>query len=133
MNRYEDIINLPHHVSVTRPQMSLHDRAAQFSTFAALTGHEAAIEETARLTDQKLELDEDSKEKLDRILAELLHHKGERPVIHITFFKKDERKVGGKYLSVTEQICKINVNERLIILEGGTEIYFDDILDIQFS
>lgn len=133
MNHYEDIINLPHHVSDTRAQMSLHDRAAQFSPFAALTGHEAAIEETARLTDQKMELEEDAKEKLDRVLVELLHHLKERPFIHISFFKQDEQKDGGEYLSVTERVCKINLYERLLVLEDKTEIEFDDIIHIQMQ
>ena len=130
---YEDIINLPHHVSATRPQMSLHDRAAQFSPFAALTGHEAAIEETARLTEQRPELEEDAKEKLDRVLSELVRCTEERPVIHITFFKPDERKDGGSYLSSTGRVYKLNINKRLIVMEDGTEINFDDILNIQFE
>ena len=130
---YEDIINLPHHVSVTRPQMSLHDRAAQFSPFAALTGHEAAIEETARLTEQRPELEEDAKEKLDRVLSELVRCIEERPIIHITFFKQDERKDGGSYLSSTGRVYKLNINKRLIVMEDGTEINFDDILNIQFE
>jgi hypothetical protein len=113
--------------------MSLHDRAAQFSPFAALTGHEAAIEETARLTDQKMELEEDAKEKLDRVLVELLHHLKERPFIHISFFKQDEQKDGGEYLSVTELVCKINLYERLLVLEDKTEIEFDDIIHIQMQ
>jgi len=130
---YEDIINLPHHVSATRPQMSLHDRAAQFSPFAALTGHEAAIEETARLTEQRPELEEDAKEKLDRVLSELVRCIEERPIIHITFFKPDERKDGGTYLSSTGHVYKLNINKRLIVMEDGTEINFDDILNIQFE
>ena len=130
---YEDIINLPHHVSATRPQMSLHDRAAQFSPFAALTGHEAAIEETARLTEQRPELEEDAKEKLDRVLSELVRCIEERPIIHITFFKQDKRKDGGTYLSSTGRVYKLNINKRLIVMEDGTEINFDDILNIQFE
>ena len=130
---YEEIINLPHHVSATRPQMSLHDRAAQFSPFAALTGHEAAIEETARLTEQRPELEEDAKEKLDRVLSELVRCIEERPIIHITFFKPDERKDGGTYLSSTGHVYKLNINKRLIVMEDGTEINFDDILNIQFE
>jgi len=130
---YEDIINLPHHVSATRSQMSLHDRAAQFSPFAALTGHEAAIEETARLTEQRPELEEDAKEKLDRVLSELVRCIEERPIIHITFFKPDERKDGGTYLSSTGHVYKLNINKRLIVMEDGTEINFDDILNIQFE
>lgn len=131
MNHYEDIINLPHHVSDTRAQMSLHDRAAQFSPFAALTGHEAAMEETARLTDQKMELEEDAKEKLDRMFAELLRCMEKRPLLQITFFKPDERKAGGKYLSVTERVCKVHLHDRRLVLEDGTEICFEDILNMQ--
>ena len=131
MNHYEDIINLPHHVSKSRPHMSLHDRAAQFSPFAALTGHEAAIEETARLTEQKIELNEEIKEKLDRTLTELQHFKDSCPMVCITFFQQDERKSGGRYLSIEGYIRKLKRSERLIIMENGIEIAFDDVLDIQ--
>lgn len=83
---YSDIIHLPHHVSKTHPQMSMHDRAAQFSPFAALTGYDSAILETARLTEEKITLNEDMQELLDIKFQQLLEHLSEKPLISITFF-----------------------------------------------
>ena len=128
---YDDIINLPHHVSKTHPRMSAIDRAAQFSPFAALTGHSAAIKETARLTDQKIELDEHTKSVLDmkqRILSEVID---DSPGITVTYFKPDTHKSGGEYLTVTGELKKINEYERALILTSGDHIPFDDILDIE--
>ena len=98
--KYDDIIHLPHHVSATRPRMPMLDRAAQFSPFVALTGYEAAVRETARLTDQRVELDESAKAELDRKLRLLLSLPGQ-PEASITYFRPDERKEGGAYETVT--------------------------------
>ena len=89
---YDDIINLPHHVSAARPQMSMMDRAAQFSPFAALTGYDAAIKETARLTDQKIELDDYEKEEINDKIQLIAEHLGEDFEIVITYFQPDGRK-----------------------------------------
>ena len=94
---YDDIINLPHPTSQRHPRMPIHDRAAIFSPFAALSGHGAAIAETARLTEQRIELDEDTRAELDRKQAVLLEHMDEQPEITITWFQPDERKDGGAY------------------------------------
>ena len=129
--QYDDIIELPHHVSQTHPRMSAIDRAAQFSPFAALTGHSAQIKETARLTDQKVELDEHAKSVLDmkqRILSGVI---GELPEVTVTYFKPDERKSGGEYLTAVGRLNKINEHERRLILENGESIPFDDIIDIE--
>ena len=91
MDPYEDIINLPHHVSPKRPQMSMQDRAAQFSPFAALTGYEDAIKETGRLTDVKIELSDEDRELLDQKQQYLQEHIGDRPEITITYFVPDEK------------------------------------------
>ena len=128
---YDDIIDLPHPVSKTHPRMSITDRAAQFSPFAALTGHSAAINETARLTDQRIELVEDAKSVLDmkqRILSEMLD---KCPEVTVTYFKPDERKAGGKYLTITGKLKKINEYERVLILTDGERIPFEDIFDIE--
>ena len=101
MEGYEDIINLPHHVSKTRPQMSMLDRAAQFSPFAALTGYDAAIKETGRLTDEKIEMDEDRKAALDMKQAYLIEMIDEQPEISVTYFLPDTKKSGGSYVTVT--------------------------------
>ena len=98
-NRYDEIINLPHHVSKTRPQMPMSDRAAQFAPFAALTGYDSAIKETGRLTDEKIELDEEALTALDMKYQLLMDVFDDAPEVTITFFQPDERKAGGKYAS----------------------------------
>lgn len=128
---YEDIINLPHHVSKTRPQMSMLDRAAQFSPFAALTGYDAAIKETGRLTDEKIELDEDRKAALDMKQAYLIEMIDEQPEISITYFLPDTKKSGGAYVTVTGNLKRFDEYERLLILMDGKKIPMDDIADIE--
>ena len=128
---YEDIINLPHHVSKTRPQMSMLDRAAQFSPFAALTGYDAAIKETGRLTDEKIELDEDRKAALDMKQAYLIEMIDEQPEITIIYFLPDARKAGGAYVTVTGNLKRFDEYERLLILTNGKKIPMDDIADIE--
>lgn len=128
---YEDIINLPHHVSKTRPQMSMLDRAAQFSPFAALTGYDEAIKETGRLTDEKIELDEDTKAALDMKQAYLIEMIDEQPEITIIYFLPDARKAGGAYETVTGNLKRFDKYERLLILTNGKKIPMDDIADIE--
>ena len=99
-NRYDEIINLPHHVSKTRPQMPMSDRAAQFTPFAALTGYDAAIKETGRLTDERIELDEEALTALDRKYQLLMDTLDDAPEVTIIYFQPDERKAGGQYLSL---------------------------------
>lgn len=131
MEKYEDIINLPHHVSSTRPQMSMIDRAAQFSPFAALTGYDAAIKETGRLTDEKIEMDEESFKALN-IKFQLLHdHMDEEPEVTFVYFKPDERKAGGAYLRQTGVVKKIQEFERQIVLVSGAVIPMDEVQDIE--
>ena len=112
---YEDIIHLPHHVSERHPRMSMMDRAAQFSPFAALTGYDAAIKETARLTD-----------RINRLLEELQNY----PPVEITYFIPDDYKEGGRYHTLQGQIKRIDDVEHMLRLCDGTCIYFEDILDI---
>lgn len=126
---YSDIINLPHHVSDRHPQMSIHDRAAQFAPFAALTGHGAAIRETARLTDEKLTPDEDMREELDRRLGALLG-RDDRPEVEIEYFVADERKQGGRYVTVRGRIKKVDAQSRAIVMEDGETVCADDIWNI---
>ena len=130
-NDYDDIINLPHHVSSTRPQMSMKDRAAQFSPFAALTGYDAAIKETGRLTDEKIELDEESLNNLNMRFQILLERLDEQPDIAITYFKPDETKSGGAYLTTTDKIKKIDEYERIITTANGTKIPMDDVINLE--
>lgn len=128
---YEDIINLPHHVSATRPQMSMLDRAAQFSPFAALTGYDAAIKETGRLTDEKQELDDDTKAALNMKQAYLMEMLDEQPEISVTYFLPDTKKAGGAYATVTGKLKRFDEYERLLILTDGKKIPMDDIADIE--
>lgn len=130
-DRYDDIIHLPHHVSKTRPQMSMMDRAAQFSPFAALTGYDAAIKETGRLTDEKIELGEETKAVLDRKQRYLSDMISVQPEITVTYFLPDERKSGGTYLSVTGKLKRIDEYERMMILTDGKKIPLDDIMNIE--
>ncbi len=132
MNPYEDIINLPHHVSPTRPRMPMRDRAAQFAPFAALTGYEDAVEETARLTDEQIELSETQAALLDRkqqiLMDALAEH--EQPEITVLFFQKDAKKAGGRYVTATGNLKKIDERERTLNLTDGKHIPMEDIADI---
>ena len=128
--KYDDILNLPHPASKKHPRMAISDRAAIFSPFAALTGHAAAIQETARLTEQKMELDEDTKVELDRRQAILLEHIAEQPEVTITWFKADGRKDGGSYITTTGRLKKIDQVGRTLSLLDGTKILLDDVLGI---
>ncbi len=124
---YEDIIHMPHHVSAVHPQMAAQDRAAQFSPFAALTGYDAAIKETARLTDEYIELNEDEKAALDDNLRKIKMHIEDHPLVHITYFKPDEKKSGGEYVSLTQNIKRIDEYKKCIILMDGTKISINQI------
>lgn len=130
-NKYDKIINLPHHVSSTRPHMSMIDRAAQFSPFAALTGYDAAVKETARLTEQQIELDEYEKAALDQRILLLQEHLKELPEVTITHFVPDEHKDGGKYVSITEAVKKIDTYEKQIVLVDKSKIPIENILSIE--
>lgn len=127
---YEDIIYLEHPASTKHPRMSLHDRAAQFSPFAALTGHEAAIVETARRTDYQMELDEDEKEKINEKLQVICEHLGEDMEVTITYFVSDERKEGGRYVSHTGIVKKINQYEGTLVMMDETMIPMKDIREV---
>lgn len=131
MHRYDDIIHLPHHQSGTRPHMSLHDRAAQFSPFAALTGYDAAVEEAARLTEQKLELSEEEKAAIGAKLTEIKEHIKERPEVTVTYFVPDERKAGGTYVTVTGTVRRIDEFERVVVMQDQSRIRIEDIIDLQ--
>lgn len=130
MEGYEDIINLSHHVSTTRPQMPMSDRAAQFSPFAALTGYDAAIKETGRLTDAKIELDDEELNNLNMKFQLLVEHLEDEPEVAITYFKTDERKAGGAYLEASGIVKKLDDFVRVITMQDGTKIPMDDILNI---
>ena len=128
--KYDEIMGLPHHVSKTRPQMPMSDRAAQFAPFAALTGYDAAIKETGRLTDERIELDVEALSALDMKYQLLMEAHDDAPEVTITYFQPDERKAGGKYVSAVGAVKKIDDFERRITMQDGTKITMDDILSI---
>ena len=130
MGAYDDIINLPHPTSAKHPRMPMADRAAQFSPFAALVGHGAAIEETARLTDRRIELTEEEKAVLDEKLCLLLDTGGEAV---FTYYLPDERKDGGSYVTAAGGIQKLDRLERRVILTDGAVIPVENILEIELQ
>lgn len=131
-NRYDEIINLPHHISKTRPQMPMSDRAAQFAPFAALTGYDSAIKETGRLTDERIELDEEALTALDRKYQLLMDTLDDAPEVTIIYFQPDERKAGGQYVSATGTVKKVDTFGRRILLQDGTRIPLDSVYDLRF-
>ncbi len=131
MGKYDDIINLPHHVSATRPHMPIIDRAAQFQPFRALSGYEDAVQETARLTDEKIELTEDEKALLDARLQRLADEISSQPIVTLTYFQPDKKKAGGAYVTATGQLKKIDDLEGALILMDGKRVLIEDILAIQ--
>ena len=130
VNRYEEIINLPHHQSATRPHMSNYDRAAQFAPFAALKGYEEELDEAIRVTDKKIEL---SDEQLNQLNQELNALKGivkELPIIKVIYFVPDEKKSGGKYITIEKHVRKIDENKRRLVF-ADREIDFENVLQIE--
>lgn len=131
--KYDDIINLPHHVSAKRPQMSRSARAAQFAPFAALVGLDDEMEETARLTDAKPELEEAEKEKINRVLLEIRNNPQKETAVELTFFRPDGRKDGGAIITRPCTVRRIDEIERKLILIDRSEIEFDNILSMKIS
>ena len=131
-NRYDEIMGLPHHVSKTRPQMPMSDRAAQFAPFAALTGYDSAIKETGRLTGERIELDEEALTALNRKYQRLMDTLDDAPEVTIIYFQPDERKAGGQYVSATGTVKKVDTFGRRILLQDGTRIPLDSVYDLRF-
>ena len=129
-NKYEDIIELPHHVSKKHARMSIHDRAAQFSAFAALTGHKAAIQETERLVDKKIELDENEIQLLNEKLSMVYESLDQHPEVEVTYFIKDSRKDGGKYVTMEGCVKKMDLYHQLLIFDDGTKVPVEDVVEI---
>ena len=127
---YEDIINLPHHVSKTRPQMSLIERAAQFSPFSALDGYDDAVDETARLTDRQAALSDDARTELDRKMQFLKDMISLHPEVTAVYFLPDLKKDGGAYLTAIGRVKKLDDFERAMVFDDGSVIPYDSILAI---
>ena len=130
MNEYDDIINLPHHQSSKRQHMSNHQRAAQFAPFAALTGYDAAIDETARLTDQKLELSDEQADHLNAQIQRIIENITEKPQVEITYFVPDNHKSGGEYVTVTGYVRRVDDHNREIVFVDGMTVGIDDVFVI---
>ena len=130
-DNYEDIINLPHHTSKKHPRMSLEARSAQFAPFAALTGYDEVLIETARLTNERIEIDETIKVIIDSKLQIIKEHIKEMPLITFMYFVPDSKKDGGKYVTVTGNVKKIDEYRNVLILENKTEIPIKEIIDIK--
>ena len=128
---YDDMIDMPHHVSRVHPQMRMEERAAQFSPFAALTGYGAVIKETARQTVPRLELSENSQEETNRQLDHLAEHIHEPPEVSITYFQADQKKEGETYVTAAGTIKRLDDVEGILKLEDGTYIKIEDIIKIQ--
>lgn len=128
---YDDLLDLPHPTSARHPRMPAIDRAAQFSPFAALTGYEAVIRETARLTDRRIELDEDAKSALDRKLRIAADRLDERPPVTITYFQADKTKPGGRCETIEGVIRRIDDYRRVIVLLDGRQIAIDDLVALE--
>lgn len=128
---YADIINLPHHELTTRQRMPLINRAASFSPFAALTGYDEAVKETARLTDAKIELDEGTKEVLNDKLRLAVDQVEKYPEVSITYFLPDKRKAGGAYITTKAVIKRVDEYERVVVLTDKSTIPIDDIAEIE--
>ena len=129
--KYGDMLYMTYPFQTDRPRMNRADRAAQFSPFAALTGYDAAIKETGRLTDEKVNLSEEEKEALDRKQQILMEWLGDYPALTITFFVPDEKKSGGAYMTKSGNLKKIDVFERVMLLTDGTKIPLDDVVEIE--
>lgn len=129
-DNYEDIINMPHHVSLVHPKMSMDARAAQFAPFSALTGYEDAVKETSRLTDERMEIDEELKILLNNRLQTILKNIKDKPEVTLTYFVYDKKKLGGKYITITGNIKKIDMIEGYIMLVDKTKIPIIEIINI---
>ena len=132
MGPYDDIINLPHHVSEKHPAMSPSERAAQFSPFAALTGYEEAISDTARLTDERIQLDESGLAEINDMLRQIREREKSRPVVMVTYFLPDTARPGGAYVTVPVTVVKTDAVRGVLVTENG-EIHFEDILACRFA
>ncbi|MEY8522152.1 hypothetical protein AALA90_03905 [Lachnospiraceae bacterium 38-10] len=130
MGKYDDIIDLPHHVSERHPQMPAMDRAAQFSPFAALTGHRDMIAEAERLTEKKIELEEGEQQEIMIRLQILLGKIEEKPEAAVTYFVPDEKKSGGSYRTVCGAVIKVDGDKKQVVMENGTVIPMEDICKV---
>ena len=129
-NQYDDIINLPHHISTAHTQMSMHDRAAQFLPFAALTGYDDAIKETGRLTQERISLSENEIESLNERLYILSQEQDSHPKISVTYFVPDEKKAGGAYETAEGYVKRIDEYRGVLVMTDGRQILMEDMIEL---
>lgn len=128
---YDDMLSMPHHVSVKHPHMPIRTRAGQFAPFAALTGYDAVIQETARLTERRVELDECAKADLNARLCLLLDALPQHPAVSITYFVPDDQKDGGAYRTAAGVVYKLDLDQKYVVIGEGRKIPIEHILKLQ--
>jgi len=128
---YEDIVNLPPHISKKHPQPSMMDRAARFAPFAAITGYEEMVLEEARVTEERIDLDEGALALLNEKLNIIQEFLDEEPEVTITYFEPDKKKSGGAYVSATGTVKRIDEYEHIVLMNDGKKIYIESIYDIE--
>lgn len=127
---YEDIVNLPPHISKKHPQPSMMDRAARFAPFAAITGYEEMVLEEARVTEERVDLDEGALSLLNEKLNMIREFLDEEPEVTITYFEPDKKKSGGAYVNITGIVKRIDEYEHFVIMTDGKKIRIEDIYAI---
>jgi hypothetical protein len=130
-HRYDDMLNLPHHVSPTRPRMSVQDRAAQFAPFKAMVGLEGEITETARITDEKLEISEEEQEAINEALCEVKENIRLKPRVKILYFSPDSKKEGGAYLAFEGNVKHIDEGAHKLLFTDGTSVFLNDLYELK--
>ena len=130
-HKYDDIINLKHHISKKHKQMSLENRSAQFAPFAALVGYDDAVKETARITDSKIFIDDEIKEIINKTIQQIKNNLNKHVQIKVTYFIPDKLKSGGKYQTEVGIVANINEYSKIIKLESGTEIPIEEIIELE--
>lgn len=133
MDKYDDIINLPHYEPKYHPRMSKYKRSAQFAPFAALVGYDEQVKECSRLTDERLEIDDELKEKINYKLNKINELIKNNPVVEITYFIPDVKKDGGKYITEKGNVKRIDYINRFIKLTDNKKIILDDVIDIKIN
>lgn len=130
MDKYDDIINLPHYEPKYHPRMSMYKRSAQFAPFSALVGYDEQVKECSRITDKRLEIDDELKEKISNKLNKINEFIKEYPAVEITYFIPDDKKEGGKYVTEKVNVKRIDFINRFIKLTDNKKIFLDDIIDL---
>lgn len=130
-HKYDDIINLEHHVSTKHSRMSLENRSAQFAPFSALTGYEEAVTEEARVTESRIDIDEEAKIEVNEKLNYIMKHLDKNIIVSVTYFEKDKKKQGGSYKTIKGIIKKIDDSRKTIEMQTGEIIKIEELKKIE--